>query len=73
MSPKEAFAEDVKGVGRFVGHAVALIVGLLLLVISMAMGVSLVLLPAGVIVALTGFFLIVAGLHTDQTRVHIRR
>ena len=64
MTTKQTIAEDVKGAGRFVGHTLALIVGLLLLVVAMAMGVTVVLLPGALFVGLAGFMLIVCAVYT---------
>ncbi len=67
MTDRETITAEVKGAGRMVGHGVALVLGLLLLVVGMAMGVSLVLLPIGLLVALAGFLLIVAGMYAGPT------
>jgi hypothetical protein len=63
MTDKETLTEDVKKAGRFLGHSAALILGLFLLIVALAMGVSLVLLPGGLLVGLAGFLLIVWGLY----------
>lgn len=63
MSDKEIFFNETKNVGRFLGHGIALVAGLLLLIVALGMGVSLVLLPGALIVAVIGFTLIVCGLY----------
>lgn len=66
MTDKEMLAKEVKGAGRFFAHSAALILGLGLLIVALAMGVSLVLLPGGLVVGLTGFLLIVWGMYTNS-------
>jgi hypothetical protein len=65
MTDKETLTKEVKGAGHLMAHGAALIFGLLLLVIALAMGVSLVLLPGGLLVGLTGFLFIVWGMYTN--------
>ncbi len=68
MTDKQMLVEDVKGAGRTIGHAVAILVGLFLLIVGLAMGVSLVLLPPGLIVGATGFMFIVYGLYATPRK-----
>jgi hypothetical protein len=65
MTDKESLTKEAKGAGRLIGHSLALILGLLLLMVALAMGVSLVLLPGGLVVGLAGFLFIVWGLYTN--------
>jgi len=62
VTDKEIFIDETKGLSRFLIHSMALIFGLLLLIAGLAMGVSLELLPGGLIVGVVGFLLIVFGL-----------
>lgn len=64
MTDKELLSKEVKGAGRLIGHSVMVILGLILLIIALAMGVSLVLMPAGLVVGLAGFLFIVWGMYT---------
>jgi hypothetical protein len=66
----EGAKELVKGVGSFLGHVVAIIVGLILSVVGLAMGVTIVMLPIGIGVALIGLALVVWGVigYSQQTK-----
>jgi hypothetical protein len=66
MADKETLTNEVKSAGRLLGHGGAIVFGLLLLLIALAMGVSLVLLPGGLVVGTAGFLLIVWGLHANS-------
>jgi hypothetical protein len=62
--------EVVKGVGRLVGHLAAMIVGVILMVIGVAMGTSILMLPFGVPVGFVGLLTFLWGLSgytPDQT------
>lgn len=63
MIGKETLAEEAKEAGGAIVHLVSVILGLLLLVVALAMGVTMVLLPASVAVALAGFLFIVWGIY----------
>ena len=54
--------EVVKAAGRFVGHVIAIVVGLALMVVGLAMGVSVVALPAGIPLGLGGLLVFLWGL-----------
>ena len=54
--------EVVKAAGRFVGHVIAIVVGLALMVVGLAMGVSVVALPVGIPLGLVGLFVFLWGL-----------
>jgi hypothetical protein len=47
---------------RAAGHVVAMVVGFVLMIVGIAMGVTIVLLPMGIPVGLAGFFLFLWGL-----------
>jgi len=63
--------EVVRAAGRFVGHVIAILAGLALMVVGLAMGVSVVALPAGIPVGLVGLFVFLWGLFgwSQQRRV----
>ena len=54
--------ELVKGTGRFVAHALALVVGLIFMVAGIAMGVTIAMLPIGIPVGFVGLVLFFWGL-----------
>jgi hypothetical protein len=58
----EGAKELVKGVGNFFGHVLAIIAGLVLSVVGLAMGVTIVMLPIGIGVCLLGLALVIWGL-----------
>lgn len=53
--------ELAKGAGRLVGHVIALVMGLVLMVVGVAMGVTIVMLPFGVPVGFFGLLLFLWG------------
>ncbi len=54
--------ELAKGTARFVGHGLAVVLGVILMIMGVAMGVSLVLLPFGIPVGLVGLLVFLWGL-----------
>lgn len=54
--------ELAKGVGHFAAHALAIMLGLILIVVGIAMGVSIALLPIGVPAGFVGLALLLWGL-----------
>jgi nitrogen fixation-related uncharacterized protein len=54
--------ELVKGAGRFVVHALALVVGMIFMVAGIAMGVTIAMLPIGIPLGLVGLILFFWGL-----------
>jgi hypothetical protein len=54
--------EFVKGTGRFVAHALALVVGMIFIVAGIAMGVTIALLPIGIPLGFVGLALFFWGL-----------
>ena len=54
--------ELVKGAGRFAAHTLAIVLGIILTVVGIAMGVSIALLPIGVPVGFFGLLLLMWGL-----------
>jgi hypothetical protein len=57
----QATKELVKGVGSFFGHVAAIIAGLVLSVVGLAMGVTIVMLPVGIPLCVLGLALVVWG------------
>ena len=57
--------ELVKGTGRFVVHAVALVVGMIFMFAGIAMGVTIAMLPIGIPLGFVGLFLFFWGLFDE--------
>jgi hypothetical protein len=53
----------VKGVGLLAGHVAALVVGVILMIVGIALGVGLVTLPFAIPVGLAGLFVFLWGLY----------
>jgi hypothetical protein len=53
--------------GDFLGHVAAVILGFVLIIVGMAMGVTMVLLPAGIVIGLLGVALVVGGVFARIT------
>jgi hypothetical protein len=53
--------------GHFLGHAAAVVLGFVLIIVGLAMGVTMVLLPAGVVIGLVGVALVVGGVFARIT------
>ena len=56
------YVNVLRGVVGFFEHALTVLVGFGLMVIGLAMGVTMVMLPVGVVVGLIGFAMVVGGL-----------
>jgi hypothetical protein len=50
------------GVGRVLEHAAVVFVGLVLMIVGLGLGVTMVMLPVGIVVGLIGMALVTAGL-----------
>jgi hypothetical protein len=50
------------GIGRFLEHAVAIIIGLVMMIIGLGLGVTVIMLPVGIVIGLLGVAILVAGL-----------
>jgi hypothetical protein len=50
------------GVGRFFEHAAVTVIGFVLMIVGLALGVTMIMLPVGLAVGLLGLGLFVAGL-----------
>jgi hypothetical protein len=63
MSEHESAGREVaKGAGWLALHLVAVVVGFILMIVGLAMGVSLVMLPVGIPVGFVGLFVFMWGL-----------
>ena len=62
MSEHESAGRELaKGAGWFALHVVAVVAGLVLMIVGLAMGVSLVMLPIGIPVGFLGLFVFLWG------------
>ena len=52
---------------HFLGHVTAVVLGFVLIIVGLAMGVTLVLLPAGIVIGLIGVALVVGGVFARIT------
>jgi hypothetical protein len=50
------------GTGRFLEHAAAVVVGLILMIVGLGLGVTMIMLPVGIAMGLLGVAIVVAGL-----------
>jgi membrane-bound ClpP family serine protease len=48
-------------VGRFLEHAAAIVVGLIMMIVGLALGVTMIMLPVGITIGLLGVAMLVAG------------
>jgi hypothetical protein len=53
--------------GHFLGHVAAVVLGFVLIIVGLAMGVTMVLLPAGIVIGLAGVALVVGGVFARIT------
>jgi hypothetical protein len=51
-----------RGIGRFIEHATAVVVGFVMMVVGLALGVTMIMLPAGLIIGLLGVVIFIGGL-----------
>jgi len=58
----------LRGVVGFLEHALAVIVGFVLMVIGLGLGVTMIMLPAGLVIGLLGCALFVGGLFARVNR-----
>jgi len=58
----------LKSAERFLGHATAVVVGVILMIVGLSMGVTMVLLPIGIPVGLAGILLFMWGLFSAPPR-----
>ena len=50
------------GVGRFLEHAAAVVVGLIMMIIGLGLGVTMIMLPVGITIGLLGVAIFIGGL-----------
>jgi len=50
------------GIGRFAEHTAIVVVGLLLMVLGLGLGVTMIMLPVGIVIGFAGVLLVVGGL-----------
>ena len=69
MSAHPVSSRHVAGlVGSFFAHAAAIVVGFVFMVVGLALGVTMIMLPAGLVIGLAGFLIFLGGLfaHIDR-------
>ena len=50
------------GLGRFLEHAMAVVIGFVLMILGLGLGVTMIMLPVGIVIGLLGVALFVGGL-----------
>lgn len=50
------------GVGRFLEHSAAVVLGLIMMIVGLALGVTMIMMPAGLVIGLAGVAVLVGGL-----------
>ena len=61
-------ARWVKTIESVFGHAAAVAVGFVMMVFGLGLGVTMIMLPVGIVIGLLGFAIFVAGLFAHPTR-----
>jgi hypothetical protein len=61
----------LSGLGRFFEHAVAIVVGLVMMIVGLGLGVTMIMLPVGLVVGLAGVAVLLGGIfaHIDEMGV----
>lgn len=67
MAPALATRRLFGGLGRFFEHVAVVIVGFVLMVVGLGLGVTMIMLPVGIVVGLFGLGLFIAGLTARLT------
>ena len=62
MAHTMTFRGALAGVGRFLEHAAAVVVGLIMMIVGLGLGVTMIMLPVGITIGLLGVALLVGGL-----------
>jgi hypothetical protein len=59
------------GIGRFLEHTAAVVVGLIMMIVGLGLGVTMIMLPVGIAIGLLGAAVLVGGLfgRIDETGV----
>jgi hypothetical protein len=68
MEGAMAYVNVLRGVVGFLEHAVTVFVGFVLMVIGLGLGVTMIMLPVGVVIGLIGFAMFVGGLFVRLDR-----
>jgi hypothetical protein len=50
------------GIGRFLEHAAAVVIGLIMMIVGLGLGVTMIMLPVGIAIGLLGVAVFVGGL-----------
>jgi hypothetical protein len=50
------------GIGRFLEHALAIVIGLAMMIVGLGLGVTMIMLPVGLIIGLLGVATVIAGI-----------
>ena len=61
----------LSGIARFLEHAVAIVVGLVMMIVGLGLGVTMIMLPVGLVVGLLGVAMVLVGafVHFDEMGV----
>lgn len=62
MTETMSFHGTLAGLGRFLEHTVAVVIGLILMIVGLGLGVSMIMLPVGIVIGLLGVGIFVGGL-----------
>lgn len=52
----------LSGLGRFLEHAAAVVIGFVMMVVGLGLGVTMIMLPVGIVIGLLGVAIFVGGL-----------
>jgi hypothetical protein len=58
------------GLGTFFEHTAAVVLGLIMMIVGLGLGVTMIMLPVGIVIGLLGVAMVIAGLfaHIDQPK-----
>ena len=62
MTHALSFSRCRHGVGRFLEHAAAVVIGFVMMVVGLGLGVTMIMLPVGLVIGLLGVAVFVGGL-----------
>ena len=62
MTHALSFAHCRRGVGRLLEHAAAVVIGFVMMVVGLGLGVTMIMLPVGLVIGLLGVAVFVGGL-----------
>jgi hypothetical protein len=66
-SPPSFLMHALTMAGHFLGHAAVVVLGFVLMIVGLAMGGTMVLLPAGIVIGLLGVAMVVGGVFARIT------